>query len=153
MRMGKYWNYENIDTNTKDRIQKIITGEYDEKIRNRVRDLSINLIEESDFQGLPMWLACYIVYDRHSEAKEIQKWEKPEDIDKYLQEFKQHSLRNPIVEQVITETLRTVRDIWKQVGQIDEIHVELGREMKNPVEEISRMTLQSIENEKTNLRI
>ena len=153
MRMGKYWNYENIDTNTKDRIQKIITGEYDEKIRNRVRDLSINLIEESDFQGLPMWLACYIVYDRHSEAKEIQKWEKPEDIDKYLQEFKQHSLRNPIVEQVITETLRTVRDIWKQVGQIDEIHVELGREMKNPADKRKKMTENIQKNENTNLRI
>ena len=153
MRMGKYWNYENIDTKTKDRIQKIITGEYDEKIRNRVRDLSINLIEESDFQGLPMWLACYIVYDRHSEAKEIQKWEKPEDIDKYLQEFKQHSLRNPIVEQVITETLRTVRDIWKQVGQIDEIHVELGREMKNPADKRKKMTENIQKNENTNLRI
>ena len=153
MRMGKYWNYENIDANTKDRIQKIITGEYDEKIRNRVRDLSINLIEESDFQGLPMWLACYIVYDRHSEAKEIQKWEKPEDIDKYLQEFKQHSLRNPIVEQVITETLRTVRDIWKQVGQIDEIHVELGREMKNPADKRKKMTENIQKNENTNLRI
>ena len=153
MRMGKYWNYENIDTNTKDRIQKIITGEYDEKIRNRVRDLSINLIEESDFQGLPMWLACYIVYDRHSEAKEIQKWEKPEDIDKYLQEFKQHSLRNPIVEHVITETLRTVRDIWKQVGQIDEIHVELGREMKNPADKRKKMTENIQKNENTNLRI
>ena len=153
MRMGKYWNYENIDTKTKDRIQKIITGEYDEKIRNRVRDLSINLIEESDFQGLPVWLACYIVYDRHSEAKEIQKWEKPEDIDKYLQEFKQHSLRNPIVEQVITETLRTVRDIWKQVGQIDEIHVELGREMKNPADKRKKMTENIQKNENTNLRI
>ena len=153
MRMGKYWNYENIDTNTKDRIQKIITGEYDERIRNRVRDLSINLIEESDFQGLPVWLACYIVYDRHSEAKEIQKWEKPEDIDKYLQEFKQHSLRNPIVEQVITETLRTVRDIWKQVGQIDEIHVELGREMKNPADKRKKMTENIQKNENTNLRI
>ena len=154
MRMGKYWNYENIDTNTKDRIQKIITGEYDEKIRNRVRDLSINLIEESDFQGLPVWLACYIVYDRHSEAKEIQKWEKPEDIDKYLQEeFKQHSLRNPIVEKVITETLRTVRDIWKQVGQIDEIHVELGREMKNPADKRKKMTEKIQKNENTNLRI
>ena len=153
MRMGKYWNYENIDTKTKDRIQKIITGEYDEKIRNRVRDLSINLIEESDFQGLPMWLACYIVYDRHSEAKEIQKWEKPEDIDKYLQEFKQHSLRNPIVEQLITETLRTVRDIWKQVGQIDEIHVELGREMKNPADKRKKMTENIQKNENTNLRI
>ena len=153
MRMGKYWNYENIDTKTKDRIQKIITGEYDEKIRNRVRDLSINLIEESDFQGLPVWLTCYIVYDRHSEAKEIQKWEKPEDIDKYLQEFKQHSLRNPIVEQLITETLRTVRDIWKQVGQIDEIHVELGREMKNPADKRKKMTENIQKNENTNLRI
>lgn len=153
MRMGKYWNYENIDTKTKDRIQKIITGEYDEKIRNRVRDLSINLIEESDFQGLPVWLACYIVYDRHSEAKEIQKWEKPEDIDKYLQEFKQHSLRNPIVEKVITETLRTVRDIWKQVGQIDEIHVELGRKMKNPADKRKQITENIQKNENTNLRI
>lgn len=153
MRMGKYWNYENIDTNTKDRIQKIITGEYDERIRNRVRDLSINLIEESDFQGLPVWLACYIIYDRHSEAKEIQKWEKPEDIDKYLQEFKQHSLRNPIVEKVITETLRTVRDIWKQVGQIDEIHVELGRKMKNPADKRKQITENIQKNENTNLRI
>lgn len=153
MRVGKYWNYETIDTNTKDRIQKIITGEYDEKIRNRVRDLSISLKEESDFQGLPVWLACYVVYDRHSEAKEITKWEKPEDIDSYLKSFKQHSLRNPIVEQVITETLRTVRDIWKQVGQIDEIHVELGREMKNPADKRKKMSENIQKNENTNLRI
>lgn len=153
MRIGKYWNYEAVDTNTKDRIQKIITGEYDEKIRNCVRDLSINLKEESDFQGLPVWLACYIVYDRHSEAKEITKWEKPEDIDSYLKSFKQHSLRNPIVEQVITETLRTVRDIWKQVGQIDEIHVELGREMKNPADKRKKITENIQKNENTNLRI
>lgn len=153
MRVGKYWNYEAIDTNTKDRIQKIITGEYDEKIRNRVRDLSISLKEESDFQGLPVWLACYVVYDRHSEAKEITKWTKPEDIDSYLKSFKQHSLRNPIVEQVITETLRTVRDIWKQVGQIDEIHVELGREMKNPADKRKKMSENIQKNENTNLRI
>lgn len=153
MRVGKYWNYEAIDTNTKDRIQKIITGEYDKKIRNRVRDLSIDLKEESHFKGLPVWLACYIVYDRHSEAKEITKWTKPEDIDSYLKSFKQHSLRNPIVEQVITETLRTVRDIWKQVGQIDEIHVELGREMKNPADKRKKMSENIQKNENTNLRI
>ncbi|MGN0187765.1 MAG: type II CRISPR RNA-guided endonuclease Cas9 [Paludibacteraceae bacterium] len=153
MRMGKYWDYDAIDANTKDRIQKIITGEYDEKIRSRVRDLSIDLTDENHFRSLPIWLACYVVYDRHSEAKEITKWETPEEIDSYLKSFKQHSLRNPIVEQVITETLRTVRDIWKQEGHIDEIHVELGREMKNPAEDRARMTLQSIENEKSNLRI
>ncbi len=153
MRMGKYWNYDTIDAKTKDRIQKIITGEYDENIKNRVREKAINLTQNSHFQGLPVWLACYIVYDRHSETKEISKWASPADIDSYLKTFKQHSLRNPIVEQVITETLRTVRDIWKQVGQIDEIHVELGREMKNPADKRKTISENIKKNENTNLRI
>lgn len=96
---------------------------------------------------------CYIVYGRHSEAKEITQWKSPADIDSYLKSFKQHSLRNPIVEQIIIETLRVVRDIWKQVGNIDEIHVELGREMKNPADKRKKMTQQMSENENTNLRI
>lgn len=153
MRMGKYWDVNAIDTKTRERIDKIITGEYDENIKNRVREKAINLTDISHFKGLPVWLACYIVYDRHSEAKEIEKWETPEDIDDYLKKFKQHSLRNPIVEQVITETLRTVRDIWRQEGQIDEIHVELGREMKNPADKRKKMTEQIQQNENTNLRI
>ena len=153
MRIGKYWSADAIDAKTKERIDKIITGEYDEKIKDRVREKAINLTDETHFRGLPIWLACYIVYDRHSEAKEIEKWEKPEDIDKYLKAFKQHSLRNPIVEQVVTETLRTVRDIWKQEGNIDEIHVELGREMKNPADKRKKMTETIQQNENTNLRI
>lgn len=153
MRMGRYWSADAIDANTKERIDKIITGEYDEKIRNRVREKAINLTDESHFKGLPIWLACYIVYDRHSEAKDIEKWERPKDIDNYLKEFKQHSLRNPIVEQVVTETLRTVRDIWKQEGNIDEIHIELGREMKNPADRRRKMTESIQQNENTNLRI
>lgn len=153
MRMGRYWDAEAIDNRTKERIDKILTGEYDENIKNRVREKSINLTDFTHFRALPVWLACYIVYDRHSEAKEIGKWEKPEDIDRYLKDFKQHSLRNPIVEQVVTETLRTVRDIWKQEGQIDEIHLELGREMKNPADKRKKMTERILENENTNLRI
>ncbi len=153
MRMGKYWSFEAIDAKTSERIEKIITGEYDESIKNRVREKAINLTDTYHFKGLPAWLACYIVYDRHSEAKEIEKWEKPEDIDRYLKTFKQHSLRNPIVEQVITETLRTVRDIWRQEGCIDEIHVELGREMKNPADKRRQMTERIQQNENTNLRI
>lgn len=153
MRMGKYWNEKAIDKNTKQRIDKIITGEYDETIPARVREKAINLTEVSHFRNLPLWLACYVVYNRHSEAKDVTKWEKPKDIDAYLKTFKQHSLRNPIVEQVITETLRTVRDILKQVEHIDEIHVELGREMKNPADKRAKMTQQIADNENTNLRI
>ena len=153
IRMGKYWNADAIDSKTKERIEKIMTGEYDENIKNRVREKAIHLTDINHFRGLPIWLACYIVYDRHSEAINNKPWEKPEDIDRYLKEFKQHSLRNPIVEQVVTETLRTVRDIWKQEGRIDEIHLELGREMKNPADKRKRMTENILQNENTNLRI
>ena len=153
MRRGKYWSVTSIDDKTKKRIEKIIDGVYDDAISNKVREKVMNLSDLSCFKGLPLWLACYIVYGRHSEAKDITKWETPADIDTYLATFKQHSLRNPIVEQVITETLRVVRDIWKRVGKIDEIHIELGREMKNPADKRMRMTAQILENENANLRI
>lgn len=153
MRIGRYWSADAIDEKTKDRIDKLINGEFDEKIKDRVREKSINLTEINHFQGLPLWLACYVVYDRHSEAKDVVKWEKPEDVDTFLHNFKQHSLRNPIVEQVILETLRVVRDIWKKQGHIDEIHVELGREMKNPADKRKEITRRIQDNENTNLRI
>lgn len=153
MRMGSLWQEDNIDNYSKGRISKIISGEYDSKIRERVREKAINLKNINDFKGLPLWLACYIVYDRHSETKEITKWETPENLDFYINSFKQHSLRNPIVEQVVTETLRVVRDIWRQVGDIDEIHIELGREMKNPADKRAKITKQIIDNENSNLRI
>ncbi len=140
MRLGKYWNYSVIDGNSKKRIQKIITGEYDENIKDKVREKTIHLTSENDFQGLQLWLAQYIVYGRHSEASIIGKWNSADDLEEFLKEFKQHSLRNPIVEQVITETLRVVKDIWVIYGKgakdfFNEIHIELGREMKLPAEE------------------
>lgn len=158
MRMGKYWKWDNIDLNTRKRISNIITGEYDETIKNRVREKSIGLRIEEDFQNLPLWLAQYIVYDRHSEVSSLDKWNSPHDLDEYLINFKQHSLRNPIVEQVVTETLRVIRDIWIKYGQgekdfFDEIHIELGREMKNTAEDRKRITNQVTENENTNQRI
>lgn len=153
MRMGKYWSETSIDNETRNRIENIITGEYDEKIKNRVREKAISFTDISHFKGLPLWLVCYIVYNRHSEAKDIVKWESPDDLQKYLNSFKQHSLRNPIVEQIIMETMRTVRDIWIKYGNIDEIHLELGREMKNPADKRRQMTQQISDNENANLRI
>ncbi len=153
MRMGHHWNQDDIDSATRVRIQKILDGEVDESIRARVREKAIHLDNICQFRALPLWLACYVVYDRHSEASDTAKWNTPEDIDKYLKEFKQHSLRNPVVEQVITETLRTVRDIWKKHGHIDEIHVEMGREMKNPADKRKQISDRIQQNENANLRI
>lgn len=158
MRMGKYWNYDEIDDKTKDRIQKIINGEYDEKIKDKVREKAIYLQTENDFRALPLWLSSYVIYDRHSESGDNQQWIKPKQLENCIKEFKQHSLRNPIVEQVITETLRVVKDIWQHYGEgkenfFDEIHVELGRDMKNPADKRKRMTEQITNNQNTNQRI
>jgi CRISPR-associated endonuclease Csn1 len=158
IRLGKFWNWESIDAKTKDRIDKILTGVFDEEIKDRVREKAIFLNEENHFQGLQLWLAQYIVYDRHSEAALAGKWKTITDLEKYLEEFKQHSLRNPIVEQVLTETLRVVKDIWKKFGHgvenyFDEIHIELARELKNPADERKRLTNIISSNENTNLRI
>lgn len=158
MRLGKYWNYANIDKSSRERIQKIINGEYDENIKDKVREKAVHLTAENDFQGLQLWLAQYIVYGRHSEASIIGKWNSADDLEAFLKDFKQHSLRNPIVEQVITETLRVVKDIWVTYGSgakdfFNEIHIELGREMKLPAEEREQLTRQISENENTNLRI
>jgi CRISPR-associated endonuclease Csn1 len=158
LRMGKYWDWEAIDSKTQVRIEKIISGEYDENIKTRVREKTINLTRNIDFQGLPIWLASYIIYDRHSESGIADKWDSVTKLEQYLEDFKQHSLRNPIVEQVVTETLRVVRDIWKLYGKgvkdfFSEIHIELGREMKNTAEDRKWLTSQVINNEATNLRI
>ncbi|GHT31298.1 hypothetical protein AGMMS49574_12810 [Bacteroidia bacterium] len=153
MRMGKYWSVESFHSSTLVRIDKLLNKDYDETIRERVREKSLNLTDIYHLEGIPLWLASYIVYDRHSESSAITKWKKPEDIELFLNEFKQHSLRNPIVEQVVMETLRVVRDIWSAYGDISEIHIELGREMKNDKKERERITKQISENEDTNLRI
>lgn len=158
LRIGKYWSFDNIDSNTQARISKIITGEFDENIRTRVREKAIEFNDNWDFQGMPLWLASYVVYDKHSEASDIQHWKTVQDLEKYLASFKQHSLRNPIVEQVITETLRVVKDIWHFYGKgtekfFDEIHIELGREMKQTAEQRKYDTNRITDNENTNLRI
>ena len=155
MRSGKYWYEKAIDKRTRERIEKIINGEADDSISERTREQAskANLKSIDDFSSLPTYLASYVVYDRHSENGDATKWHTPDDIDRFLKQFKQHSLHNPIVEQVILEALRTVRDIWRKTGDFDEIHVELGRDMKNTAEKRKSIMQKALENENTNLRI
>lgn len=170
MRRGQYWKEDEINPYAKKRIESIMERlsavNYD---RTKIADITDDDIPKqvlksfidcsNPMQGLNTYQACYAVYGRHSEEGEIIRWKDPSDLDHFLAcGFKQHSLRNPIVEQVIAETLRVVRDIWKYYGNsqekfFDEIHIELGREMKNPADQRKKMTAQISENENTNLRI
>ena len=160
MRFGSYWDFNHIDKNTQKRIDDLITGVENEEIRTILREKAekYQLEKKTDFQDLPLWLAQYVVYNRHAEASSLEKWTSVNDLETYLNEFKQHSLRNPIVEQVVTETLRVVRDIWQQYGQgqanfFNEIHIELGRELKKTAKEREDLSKQNQKNEDTNLRI
>lgn len=57
-----------------------------------------------------------------------------------------------MVEGVVTETLRVVRDIWKTYGRIDEIHIEMGRDLKQNSEERKQTFDRNSENERANYR-
>lgn len=120
-------------------------GSYSEKAIKRL----LTLMRE----GKSLHEACYEVYGRYSEGLDTCRWTSPSDLYAYIHSFQQHSLRNPIVEQCILETLRTVAAIWEDVGHIDEIHLELGREMKNPADKRRRISDQNRQNEAANLRI
>lgn len=160
LRIGKYWNQETVE-----KILAKSTFEAKEKVFTKEE---ING-EITDFQGLWISSACYLVYNRYSEVGDIQYWKTPYDIENYLRnEFKQHSLNNPVVERVLVETLQLVKDIWKYFGEqdgIDEngkiiykelfnrIHIELGREMKKNAKEREKENKQNKENQKSNERI
>jgi CRISPR-associated endonuclease Csn1 len=150
MRVGRFWNVEDIDSTTKNRIEKICDGEFDESIPSDVRKKIAQWERDNrtldtihDFYGLPTWLACYVVYGTHSE-NEIEECKSADEFNnKVIAKLKNNSLRNPVVEQVIRETLLVVRDLWKQLEakneKIDEIHIELARELKHNSEEKQRI--------------
>ncbi|WP_159474006.1 type II CRISPR RNA-guided endonuclease Cas9 [Chryseobacterium sp. 18068] len=176
MRLGRYWNedeilkysddyFKNIESLLgvlKQRDKNISDADrqnYNKTINNKLREELENFqnAEIESFQGLRLHIAQYIFYGKHSEG-DNEKFASAADLEGFLKEFKQHSLRNPIVEQVITETLRVVKDIWLQYGNgakdfFNEIHIELGREMKQTKDERSDATKRITENENTNLRI
>jgi CRISPR-associated endonuclease Csn1 len=180
MRMGKYWDSSKISNDVKNRIESIVSrlNEIDYKIekldtisddavpKRLLKSFAKAKNRENPLKGLNTYQACYAVYNRHSEIGEIVQWKQPEDISNYLKKFKQHSLRNPVVEKIILETLRVVKDIWTTYSEkefvngqekykpfFDEIHVELGREMKNDKKTRERISKSNTERENTNERI
>ena len=155
MRCGKFWDEAAIDASVKERIDSIVAVDIEnQKIMERVNERLISLSRISDFRYMELWLALYVVYGDKADVREDRRWTTPDDIDYYLRfNLKQGTMRNPIVEQVVTETLRVVRDIWKAYGSIDEVHIELGREMKQTKDQRLKTLARITDNENTNIRI
>lgn len=152
MRRGDAWSWDNIDAKTRERLNHIIDGEDDPTISNEEREVWKGFCHEEDFQGLRPWMACMAVYGK-SAGLEKETMEKPEDIDRWLKKFRHGSLRNPIVEQVVLETMRVVADAWRRFGKIDEIHIEMARELKKTNAERQQMTKDQAKREEDNEKI
>ena len=95
--------------------------------------------KENLLKSLNTYQACYLTYDRHSERVNNEKYSQSSEFN-IMEKLPNNSLRNPVVEQVIREALFLVKDVWTQYGQPDEIHIEMGRELKKNAEERKRAT-------------
>lgn len=150
MRVGKYWNENEISIDVKEKARKINERleaiDFNERKINEIADDDVQkqllksfIKVEDQTQGLNTYQACYLVYDRHSEKINDKTYSNINELD-ILKLIPNNSLRNPIVEQVVRETLHLVKDVWKKYGQPDEIHIELGRELKKNADEKKKAT-------------
>lgn len=98
--------------------------------------------------GLMYAFAASLVYGRHTKENITPQITNYHDI-KYLE----RNLRNPIVEQILNETMQIVKSIWKQYKLNPnelEIRVELARDLKNSAQERDKIYKGQINNRKIN---
>jgi CRISPR-associated endonuclease Csn1 len=157
IRCGKFWNEAEVSPKQKSEAENIqarlnsinhnpkrILEVVDDDIEKQV--LKSFLGKKEFIKGLSPHQAAYLTYGRHSE-KDIAEVKSPEEFSEYIIKALPHNnLRNPIVEQVVREALLLTRDVWEQFGDIDEIHIELGRDLKNNSEQRNRLANTQKEN-------
>jgi len=146
MRAGKYFDEQSLHDSILFRINNIINGEFDPDVTDDIREFFKEYKSIRDFSGMPYWKAATLVYGSHSTGFSDTRYEKPEEI----QLIPAGELRNPVVEQVINETLQIARDIWIKYGKPDEIHLEMAREMKMNSNERQKLTKAMRDQQKKN---
>lgn len=75
---------------------------------------------------------------------------KRETFLQYLPLLQPNELRNPVVEQILNQVINVVNSVVKQYGPLDEIRVELARELKNNAKTRQKINKANNDNQKTN---
>ena len=99
--------------------------------------------------GVMYAFASSLVYGRHTK-KSIKPQIKDYHDIKFVEDRK---LRNPIVEQLVNETMQVVKSLWKYYKLNPdelEIRVELARDLKNSAQERKRIFKGQTDNRRTN---
>ncbi len=134
---GDAWSAEYVHERDKRRIHEVIdkisTGEEIDRLPNEVRVRLAAYTSLDHYQGMPYWLAASVLYGDHRAAT-AKPFDRPEEIKPLGRGF----LRNPVVEQVVNETLMIMRDIWSTYGRPTSVRVELARELRQNQKERAR---------------
>ncbi|MDD2965351.1 MAG: type II CRISPR RNA-guided endonuclease Cas9 [Bacteroidales bacterium] len=177
MRCGKYYVAQDVCANAVEKINKMFfdlpaiiekmergerlekgkKGNYERNPEDSLTNdeevhlkLCNNRFQIEDFQGLKYWEAARLVYGSHSSNNDdAAPYKSPDEIRR----LPLHSLRNPVVEQVVNEALMVMKDIWKQYGKPDKVVVELAREMKMTADDRKKMTKSIGESERERAKI
>lgn len=95
-------------------------------------------------EGLGYSEACDKVgYDHSGYKTEIELQPK-------LKPLKRNELRNPVVEQILNQVVNAVNLVIEKYGKIDEIRVELARELRNSAKTRKNITVSNSKNKKNN---
>ncbi len=151
MRAGKYFKSE-LPKRIHDNLIKVINENHDDPFLKAAQEhLEKNEEELLLHGGMMSGYATILVYGKHT-AESFTG----ENVKTYneIKPLSIGQLRNPLAEQIINETLKMVKEIWKNEGEKpNEIRVELARELKNSLDERKKITESNEKNRKTNERV
>ncbi|MCL2414823.1 MAG: hypothetical protein FWC94_06180 [Bacteroidales bacterium] len=149
VRCGKYFDNEFSEI-LNEKIIYLLNENVSDPFEKAVQEYLENNVDVLLYGGIMNAYATILTYGKHT-AKEYAENER---IDNYrkITRLKQGELRNPLVEQLINETLMVVKDIWRNegYGKPDEIRIELARELKNNAERRSKIYKSNSDRRKTN---
>lgn len=133
-----------------DKITRLLNENVSDPFEKAAQEYLENNLDVLIYGGIMNAYATILVYDKHTE-KEYSENEQVQNPNHILR-LKQGELRNPLVEQLINETLMVVKDIWKNndYGKPDEIRIELARELKNNADRRAKMYKSNNANQKAN---
>ena len=103
-------------------------------------------------QGYMYSEAAKLADKRHSESLTSEELQQRPLLDK-IPVLQRNSLRQPVVEKILNQMIHLVNQLKADYGEIDEVRVELARELKMSREERERTASNQRKNETENQRI
>ncbi len=155
MRVGKYFDYKQLDKSIIEKekqFQQILeTGEIvaGVEFEDYIIDYISNNPDALQNGGLMYAHATALVYGTHTQEKVKPTIKDYHDIVYHPN----RNLRNPVVEQLVNETMQVIKALWKNYKlkpEDLEIRVELARELKNSAAERDKIYKGQQKNKKIN---